>query len=413
MNFNLGSLLSNPPFLYIDWWVKSSRVYFAVIGISFFLQTRIAFSIWFFYMLYNVARMVAGSYQTEIKESMITDQLCGSAVMWGILILWVGRNHYLMVLRQMFRGAASGEPREQYMPYRVAGWGLIFCLVVMVGWLYAAGTTFIGALAPVVMLMWLLVLVTRIAAETGLYYDQVNVPVHRIWTYALPARTTGESFFWSSFMGAAFAHDTRECAPVYMTHALKTADTAGVATRSRRFEGPTFVVLLMVAMVVALLVSAISTLQMDYHHATALGSDRLINPYALQDMTNGMVLGPTKQYMTGINREGGWLGNFTFGAAITAILGILRLRVEAWPLHPIGFLLAYTSPVTHMWFNIFLGWLIKVLVVKFGGSTLFRRSQSLFIGLIIGEALAAAIFLTAALVLAGLGEPYKRIYFTP
>lgn len=419
LNYNLGGLLSNPPFLYIDWWVKRSHVYFAVIGISFFLQTRIAFSIWFFYMLYNVALMVAGSYQMEIKETTITDQLCGSAVMWGLLILWVGRSHYLMVLRQMFRGAASDEPRERYLPYRMAGWGLVVCLVVMVGWLYAAGTTMVGALAIVIMLMVLLILVTRIAAETGLYYDQVNVPLYRIWTYALPARTTGESFFWSSFMGAAFAHDTRECAPIYMTHALKTADSAGVAGGaegaggSRRFEGPAFVILLMVSMVVALLVSAVSTLQMDYHHATALSSETVINPYAVQDMAYPMVLGPTKQYMTGITGGSGWLANFTFGAAITAILGTLRLHYEAWPLHPIGFLLAYTAPVTHMWFNIFLGWLIKVVVVKFGGATLFRRSQPLFIGLIVGEAVAAAIFLTTALILAGLGEPYKRIYFTP
>ncbi len=413
LNFNVSGLMRNPPYLYIDWWVKVSHVYFAVIGISFFLQTRIAFSIWFFYMLYNVALMVAGSYQMDIKESMITDQLCGSAVMWGLLILWVGRNHYLMVLRQMFRGAASDEPREQYLPYRLAGWGLMFCLVLMVGWLYAAGTTFIGALAVVVMLMGLLVLVTRIAAETGLYYDQINVPLYRIWTYALPARTTGESFFWSSFMGAAFAHDTRECAPVYMTHALKTADTAGIATGSRRFEGPTFVVLLMLSMVVALLVSAVSTLQMDYHYATALSSETVINPYAVQDMAGPMVLSPTRQYMSGITSGSGWMGNFAFGAAITAILGVLRLRLEAWPLHPIGFLLSYTAPVTHMWFNIFLGWLIKALVVRFGGATLLRRSQPLFIGLIIGEAVAAAIFLSTALVLAGLGEPYKRIYFTP
>ena len=214
-------------------------------------------------------------------------------------------------------------------------------------------------------------------------------------------------------MGAAFAHDTRECAPVYMTHALKTADSAGVATGSRRFEGPGFAGLLMLSMVVALLVSAISTLQMDYHHATALSSETVVNPYAVQDMAGPMGLGPTRQYLSGINSGDGWLANFAFGAAITAILGALRLQFEAWPLHPIGFLLAYTAPVTHMWVNIFLGWLVKVLVVKFGGATLFRRSQPLFIGLIVGEAVAAAIFLSAALVLAGLGEPYKRIFFTP
>jgi hypothetical protein len=45
------------------------------------------------------------------------------------------------------------------------------------------------------------------------------------------------------------------------------------------------------------------------------------------------------------------------------------------------------------WFSIFVGWLAKVLIVRLGGAGLFQRMRPLFIGIIFGEALAAAFWL--------------------
>ena len=48
---------------------------------------------------------------------------------------------------------------------------------------------------------------------------------------------------------------------------------------------------------------------------------------------------------------------------------------------PIGMMLYY------QWFNIFIAWLIKVLVLRYGGAAAYRRTQPFFLGLITGHCL--------------------------
>jgi hypothetical protein len=95
------------------------------------------------------------------------------------------------------------------------------------------------------------------------------------------------------------------------------------------------------------------------------------------------------------------------------VLSALRLRYMAWPFHPIGFLVCYSYPLMTGWFSIFLGWLAKVLIVRFGGIDLFRSARNFFIGLIAGEAGAAAFWLVVSLVRVGCGMEYKALHFLP
>jgi hypothetical protein len=46
-----------------------------------------------------------------------------------------------------------------------------------------------------------------------------------------------------------------------------------------------------------------------------------------------------------------------------------------------------------VWFNVFLAWLIKTVVLKYGGAALYRRSQIFFLGLIAGQALTNGLWL--------------------
>src|SRR5205807_3428988 len=81
------------------------------------------------------------------------------------------------------------------------------------------------------------------------------------------------------------------------------------------------------------------------------------------------------------------------GFGCTALLEIATLRWAGWPLLPVGVVTAFGNPIGNAWFSIFLGWLAKVLIVRFGGATLFQRARPVFIGIIFGEALAAAFWL--------------------
>ena len=54
-------------------------------------------------------------------------------------------------------------------------------------------------------------------------------------------------------------------------------------------------------------------------------------------------------------------------------------RVMWWPMHPLGLAMTgtvFTSGV--MWFNVFLAWAIKGLVLKYGGGVLYRQTPVLF-----------------------------------
>lgn len=46
-----------------------------------------------------------------------------------------------------------------------------------------------------------------------------------------------------------------------------------------------------------------------------------------------------------------------------------------WPLHPIGFLMVGTFPGNVLWFSVFVGWICKVLIVRFGGASMYARAK--------------------------------------
>ena len=84
-----------------------------------------------------------------------------------------------------------------------------------------------------------------------------------------------------------------------------------------------------------------------------------------------------------------------------------------FPLHPIGFLMAYSYPLSQIAWSIFIGWLIKVIVLRLGGVDLFRRARFVMTGLIFGEACAAGFWLVTSLILNASGITYHTIRLFP
>ena len=87
------------------------------------------------------------------------------------------------------------------------------------------------------------------------------------------------------------------------------------------------------------------------------------------------------------------------------LLTWLRQRFLWWPLHPIGFPIMTSWVVDWMWFSVFLAWLVKVTVLKYGGAPLFARSREFFLGLIVGRMLISGGWLVVDYISGMVGNP--------
>jgi hypothetical protein len=73
------------------------------------------------------------------------------------------------------------------------------------------------------------------------------------------------------------------------------------------------------------------------------------------------------------------------GAAVMLVLVVCYHRFYWWPIHPIGYLTAYSSAMWILWFSFLAGWACNALCMRYGGISFYRKFRFFFIGLIIGD----------------------------
>lgn len=88
-----------------------------------------------------------------------------------------------------------------------------------------------------------------------------------------------------------------------------------------------------------------------------------------------------------------WRIGFTiYGAVATSILAHVRKIFPGFPLHPLGFPLAYAySHHCPYWFPTMFIWAIKGLILRYGGMRLYRQLIPLFLGISLGHYLMTGV----------------------
>lgn len=422
-SYDLSGILANPPLSYIDQSMKAATVYFCMVGIVYFLQSNVALSLWLSVFVVQAVRIYMGTHKADLTISMKIDQSLGAIIVFAATILFIARHHLTLVARQMFRPARVGEAEGRYLPYAVAGWGLLLCMAGMATWLMAVGASLAGAITIVLTGGIIYLVAARVVAETGLIFVQLQTSLARPWVVlaqAMPpaatVKTTTTSFFLASWMNTLFTYDLRESLTGFLPQSLRIADGASFEQEHNSRRVWPFTLCLIGALGLAYFVSGAAMLYCEYNYAATLDRNQYspLNQWGV-DNTCVHTLDQTRDYMV----RGGpadahdrW-EHITIGAAVTGLLGLLRLRFAGWPFHPVGFLLAYTYPLEKIWLSIMVGWMLKVLVLRFGGASMYRSAKPVFMGLIIGEAGAAALWLLVSLVLQALGLPYVAVNLLP
>ena len=202
---------------------------------------------------------------------------------------------------------------------------------------------------------------------------------------------TSLNFYWSQVISRIFYADLRENLMPYAVNALRM----GQEIDSRR--RPAWFRWLFVALFVSLIVSGFSHHYISYTHGRNSIDGFASNQWPFDAMQDTYTFTNTPPQAS----VGSSWSSLAIGALMVGALMVGRVMWVSWPFHPIGLLLMNSGPLAAFWFSIFLGWGIKKLLLRYGGAGAFRRARPFFIGLIVGEMLAAGGWLIAGLLTHG------------
>jgi hypothetical protein len=364
-------------------------VNFLMLGFAYFINTSIAFSLWFFYLLNVVEKRllgVMGITTTQANLGQWTEPLLGHQAMGALIVLvvsglWVGRDHLTAVWQKAVGSDPSIDDSDEIMPYRSAVIGCSCGVVGMSVWLWQAGVP--GWIAPLFVFAALVIFtgLTRAIAEGGLpTISPAMVPAGFVITsVGVPALgtagliATGHTLIWSGEM------------LVFMMAPLATGLRLGseiIGNRRRLLWA------IAAAMLITLAVSVWFTLHLAYKHGGVNLHGQYFGTFpkypatlAIQQLSD-----PTDPSLEG----GLWMLG---GGAVMVLLMVARHHFIGWPLHPLGFAVAPGWTMGVLWSSILLAWLIKRLVLRFGGARSYERTKPFFLGLVMGQLVVAGVWL--------------------
>ena len=221
--------------------------------------------------------------------------------------------------------------------------------------------------------------VSRIVAETGLAY--VRGPMTAQYTTLYVLGTEGISGASLTALAFTYTMVSRGTA-LFMPVLAQVGKVADVARESRKG----ILACTGLALLIAILISVGYTLHIGYTYG-AYNFNSWMFSSAAPKVFNDVVRDMKSPFPT----DWGKFRFFGIGAVLMAIMTFLRYRFPWWPVHPIGFTISSTYFSYRMSFSIFLAWAFKVMLMKIGGVTLYRRSRPFFIGILVGWALGVAL----------------------
>jgi hypothetical protein len=80
------------------------------------------------------------------------------------------------------------------------------------------------------------------------------------------------------------------------------------------------------------------------------------------------------------------------GFAVTVFLNVFRLRFAGFPFHPVGYAISSSWSLSLLWMPLLIAWIIKTLLLRYGGLRAYRRALPFFLGIILGECILGSLW---------------------
>ncbi len=359
-------------------WKAMGRTWISVypfaIGLGYLMPQDFLFSCWFFYWFWKLEHIL--SYMagySRLGLPFVQEQTVGAYFGLGLFALWMGRHYFASIISTVLQGKHPEDESRQALPYQV----LLVALVALIAITLTFMTRMLGVStgAAAIYLGGYLLLslaITRMRAEFGL-------PVHDLFTgpFAMMVRIGGAGTLGrANVKGLAllwWLERVQRSHP--MPHGIE-----GLALGERRgVRGTGMLGALGLAVVVGALASFWASLHLAYTHGFATV------PGDASYLGKGAFTRPQSWLANPTGPDWGRAGGLVAGGLFTVGLLLMRQRYVWWPFHPAGYAASSINFIGLLWMPLFIAWLAKGLILRYGGHRLYRRLMPLFMGFILGE----------------------------
>ena len=362
---------------------------FLIIGVTYFINLDVAASLWIFHLfskietgIFNTVGFRLGGRNEYLTGSSpaTAHQAMGAIILLTIVVLWRARHHLRNVFRKALFGAKDVDDSDEIMSYRAAVLGTVLGVAFIIGWYVKAGMSAASALVFLGAAYVIFFALTRVITVGGIGFTAAPMLPQAFTLYGFGPQFLGQKGLTMMAFQYSWAAEYRTSVMTSSINGMKLAH--GHAKNPRRvFLG------MMIAVVAGMAGAIWITMHLNYTRGGA-NMRQFGVPWMAFNFTEHHMRNPI---------ETAWIwerwGFTAVGMVLMWGLVFLRHHFSGWPVHYIGFVVGDSWVMGVAWWSVFLGWLAKLIIMRFGGALAYRRYMPVFLGLIFGQLICGGFWM--------------------
>lgn len=389
LNWDLNQYFTVRPWDQIGW--LPAWIYFLVIGVCYLLPAEVCFSLWFFFVIFKLQVVLCVLYnwlmpgpQGYGDYHFTSLQAYGGGIALVLWTLWTGRRHFKDIWEKATNGprAKQIDDSGELLTYRAALVALVVAYGGIALWLTFAGVSVVLTLVSLVTMTLGLIVISWAVCQAGLLFMAQPYGSIDIFSFLFgTANFNVSQLFTVTRWETMFFFDPREM--------LAPSILMGAKASEASHQKPRRLLWAMVATIaVAFGVSLYASLWLPYYNG---GGNSLNNPFTYRwspekplNYLGGAASVPFKGDISNI---------LHLLTGFVVFLGLLVMRAQFnVGIHPIGILCSSVYAMKMLYLSIFIGWLVKGLIQRYGGMKGYLFFLPFFLGFILGDVLNAILW---------------------
>lgn len=370
--FNANDWVTAKPWNAIGWTPLS--FYPFIIGLGMLMPVDFLFSCWFFYLFWKMEHVITVmmAWDQDPRFPYDNNQAFGAYFAFCVFSLYLSRGYLRDVLKKVLGRPSPINDEDEPIRYRGAFLGIFAGMAVLVLFSNAIGMGYFLPIIFFIIYFALALAITRMRAELG-------TPIHDLhftgpdWILAEVYGQRG-SFTPGQLVGFTLYYWFNRA---YRSHPMPHQLEAFKMAEQTRSEFKKWFWGLAAFGFIGAVVAFWAVLQLMYSYGASAKSAMTFGPEAYTRMETWVKTPKNGSFSASIAIAVGFL--------MVLFLQWMRIRFIWWPFHPLAFALTSSWEINLVWLPLFLAWLTKVCILRYGGRGGFQRSIPFFMGLIIGQ----------------------------